>query len=151
MYRSSPLRSTLNTGYITGLGMCKVCTEAVHCVALWTRVTLGLGMCPCQVCTEARDATKNAKKRVQKPKLVPAKRARKRVRGAFEGRRTSRFAGIYLYIIYWIILNIESPKSESVRNYMTFWNSLVTLQAFPELLAHLSCQAMYSKQTTTKR
>ena len=55
-------------------------------------------MCPCQVCTEARDATKNAKKRVQKPKLVPAKRARKRVRGAFEGRRTSRFAGIYIYI-----------------------------------------------------
>ena len=34
-----------------GLGMCKVCTEAVHCVALWTRVTLGLGMC--KVCTEA--------------------------------------------------------------------------------------------------
>ena len=31
--RSSPLRSTLNTGYITGLDMCKVCTEAVHCVA----------------------------------------------------------------------------------------------------------------------
>ena len=47
----SPLRSTLNTGYITGLDMCKVCTEAVHCVALWTRVTLGLGMC--KVCTEA--------------------------------------------------------------------------------------------------
>ena len=41
----SPLRSTLNTGYITGLGMCKVCTEAVHSVALWTRVTLGLDMC----------------------------------------------------------------------------------------------------------
>ena len=34
LYRSSPLRSTLNTGYITGLGMCKVCTEAVHSVAL---------------------------------------------------------------------------------------------------------------------
>ena len=34
-----------------GLGMCKVCTEAVHSVALWTRVTLGLGMC--KVCTEA--------------------------------------------------------------------------------------------------
>ena len=31
--------------------MCKVCTEAVHCVALWTRVTLGLDMC--KVCTEA--------------------------------------------------------------------------------------------------
>ena len=35
MYRSSPFRSTLNTGYITGLDMCKVCTEAVHSVALW--------------------------------------------------------------------------------------------------------------------
>ena len=55
MYRSSPLRSTLNTGYITGLDMCKVCTEAVHCVALWTRVTscyiTGLDMS--KVCTEA--------------------------------------------------------------------------------------------------
>ena len=29
----------------------KVCTEAVHSVALWTRVTLGLDMC--KVCTEA--------------------------------------------------------------------------------------------------
>ena len=53
-------------------------------------------MCPCQVCTEARDATKNAKKRVQKPKLGPAKRARKRERGPFQGRRTSRFAGKYM-------------------------------------------------------
>ena len=33
-----------------GLDMCKVCTEAVHCVALWTRVTLGLDMW--KVCTE---------------------------------------------------------------------------------------------------
>ena len=30
----SPLRSTLNTGYIACLGMCKICTEAVHSVAL---------------------------------------------------------------------------------------------------------------------
>ena len=51
MYRSSPFRSTLNTGYITCLGMCKVCTEAVHSVALWTRVTLRWDMC--KVCTEA--------------------------------------------------------------------------------------------------
>ena len=29
MYWSSPLRSALNTGYITGVDMCKVCTEAV--------------------------------------------------------------------------------------------------------------------------
>ena len=34
MYRSSPFRSTLNRGYITGLDMCKICTEAVHSVAL---------------------------------------------------------------------------------------------------------------------
>ena len=34
MYRSSPFRSTLNTGYITGLDMCKVCIEAGHSVAL---------------------------------------------------------------------------------------------------------------------
>ena len=45
MYRSSLLRSTLNTGYITGLDMCKVCTEAVHSVALWTRVTLQFWTC----------------------------------------------------------------------------------------------------------
>ena len=31
--------------------MCKVCTEAVHAVALRTRATLGLDMC--KVCTEA--------------------------------------------------------------------------------------------------
>ena len=44
---------TLWTRVTSGLGMCKVCTEAVDCVALWTRVTLGLGMC--KVCTEAVD------------------------------------------------------------------------------------------------
>ena len=43
--RSSPFRSTLNTGYITGLDMCKVCTEAVHSVALWTRVTSQVWTC----------------------------------------------------------------------------------------------------------
>ena len=45
MYRSSPFRSTLNTGYITALDMREVCTEAVHCVALWTRVTSQLWTC----------------------------------------------------------------------------------------------------------
>ena len=33
MYRSSPFRSTMNTNVITALGMCKVCTEAIHSVA----------------------------------------------------------------------------------------------------------------------
>ena len=45
MYRSSPFRSTLNTSYITALGMCEVCTEAVDSVALWTRVTSQLWAC----------------------------------------------------------------------------------------------------------
>ena len=45
MYQSSPFRSSLNTGYITALDMCEVCTEAVHSVALWTRVTLQLWTC----------------------------------------------------------------------------------------------------------
>ena len=34
MYRSSPLRSTLNTGYISGVDMCKVCTEAIQSVVV---------------------------------------------------------------------------------------------------------------------
>ena len=52
MYQSSPLRSTLNTGYITGLDMCTVCTEAVHSVALLnTGYITGLDMC--KVCTGA--------------------------------------------------------------------------------------------------
>ena len=45
LFGSSPLRSTLNTSYITGLDMCQVCTEAVHSVALWTRVTSQVWTC----------------------------------------------------------------------------------------------------------
>ena len=45
MYRGSRLRSTSNTSYITGLGMWKVCTEAVDCGARWTRVTLQVWAC----------------------------------------------------------------------------------------------------------
>ena len=59
---------------------------------------------------------KMQKKRVQKPKLGPAKRARKRVRGAFQGRRTSRFAGIYIYIYIYICL--PTKNRGSVRNSM---------------------------------
>ena len=45
MYRSSHFRSTLNTGYITALDMSEICAEAVHSVALWTRVTSRLWTC----------------------------------------------------------------------------------------------------------
>ena len=34
LYRSNPFRSSLNTGYITALDMCEVCTEAIHSVAV---------------------------------------------------------------------------------------------------------------------
>ena len=45
MYRSSPFRSTMNTNVITALRMRKVCTEAVHSVALWTRTLSQLWAC----------------------------------------------------------------------------------------------------------
>ena len=83
MYRSSPFRSTLNTGYITCLGMCKVCTEAVHSVAL----------CPA--------------KKAQTPKHGPGKKHRNRARGVFQGRRTSRSAGRIMYIIYTDMYSIQ--------------------------------------------
>ena len=41
----APFRSTSNTGCITCLGMCKVCSEAVHSIALKTRVTLHVWAC----------------------------------------------------------------------------------------------------------
>ena len=45
----------LNTGYITGLDMCKVCTAAVHSAALGTRPALQVftGVDMCKVCAEA--------------------------------------------------------------------------------------------------
>lgn len=36
--RRSPLCSTWNTNVVTGLGICQVCTEAIHCVALETEI-----------------------------------------------------------------------------------------------------------------
>ena len=47
MYQSSPFRSTLNTGYILALDMSVkyVLVQAVHAVALWTRITLQLWTC----------------------------------------------------------------------------------------------------------
>ena len=52
MYRGSPSRSTLKTKVITGLDMCKVCTEAVHRIAFWKQ-KLSQVVDMCKVCTEA--------------------------------------------------------------------------------------------------
>ena len=43
--RSSRLRSTSNTNVITGLDMFQVCTEAIDCVALWTRTSSQVWTC----------------------------------------------------------------------------------------------------------
>ena len=88
--------------------MCKVCTEAVHCVALLTRVTLGLGMCPRQVCTEARDATKNAKKKSPKAKTRPGKKGTKARKGCVSGSANVPVCG-YIYI-YYIYTCLDLPK-----------------------------------------
>ena len=45
MCRGSPFHSTLNANIITSLGMCKVCTEAVHSVALQRRTFLQVWAC----------------------------------------------------------------------------------------------------------
>ena len=46
MYRGSRLRSTLNTSYITGSDMCKVCTDAADCVAFGTGEDKTQKRCP---------------------------------------------------------------------------------------------------------
>ena len=52
MYRGSSSRSTLTTKVITGLDMCKVCTEAIHRIAFWKQ-KLSQVVDMCKVCTEA--------------------------------------------------------------------------------------------------
>ena len=59
VYRSSQLRSTLNMGYITALDRCEVCTEAVHSVALRTRVTSQLWTCVKYVPKQSTPSTLN--------------------------------------------------------------------------------------------
>ena len=72
MYRSSPLRSTLNTSYIR------------------------FGY-PCQVCTEARDATKNAKIKSPKAKTRPGKKGTKARKGCVSGSANVPVCG-YIYV-----------------------------------------------------
>ena len=46
--------STVNTSYITGFDMCRVCTEAVDCMALLNTSNITV-LDMCKVCTEAVD------------------------------------------------------------------------------------------------
>ena len=54
-------------------------------------------MCPCQVCTEARDATKNAKKKSPKAKTRPGKKGTKARKGCVSGSANVPVCG-YIYI-----------------------------------------------------
>ena len=78
MYRSSPFRSTLNTG---------------------------INMFPFQVCTEASDAFKNAKKRGPRAKTARGKKGTKARKGCVSGSANVPVCGymytyIYMYILY---------------------------------------------------
>ena len=129
MYRSSPFRSTLNTGYITCLGMCKVCTEAVHSVAL----------CPA--------------KTTQTPKHGPGKKDRNRAMGVFQGRRTSRSAGIYIYIYQsieaWGTWSILEVSTSSTGSRMDPHNFIVCMRKVreTELEAATVCPAAVSNKS----
>ena len=62
-------------------------------------------MCPCQVCTEARDATKNVKKKSPKAKTRPGKKGTKARRGCVSGSANVPVCGyIYIYKLYIYIL-----------------------------------------------
>ena len=52
-------------------------------------------MCPCQVCTEARDATKNAKKKSPKAKTRPGKKGTKARKGCVSGSANVPVCGKY--------------------------------------------------------
>ena len=55
-------------------------------------------MSPCQVCTEARDATKNAKKKSPKAKTRPGKKGTKARKGCVSGSANVPVCGyIYTY------------------------------------------------------
>ena len=83
MYRSSPFRSTRNTNVITALGMCKVCTEAIHSVARkrqdWT----------CESTCEHENA-KTRKRENGRNQPVDAKKAKTRKRRKRENKKTAK-------------------------------------------------------------
>ena len=54
-------------------------------------------MCPCQVCTEARDATKNEKKKSPKAKTRPGKKGTKARKGCVSGSANVPVCG-YIYV-----------------------------------------------------
>ena len=70
MYRGNPSHSILKTKVITGLDMCKVCTEAVHRIAFWKQ-KLSQVVDMCKVCTEAvhREALDNESYRRFEPNI----------------------------------------------------------------------------------
>ena len=73
-------------------------------------------MCPCQVCTEARDATKNAKKKRPKAKTRPGKKGTKARRGCVSGSANVPVCGYkYIYINISIYLFTNHSKHSDIR------------------------------------
>ena len=99
MYRSSPLRSTFNTNVITGLSMCKVCTEAVHCEALWTRTLSQVWACVKYA--PKQSMSKNVQKTCPKAKTRPCQKGTNPRKGCVLGSANVPVCG-HIYSLYLI-------------------------------------------------
>ena len=103
MYRSSPFRSTLNTG---------------------------INMFPFQVCTEASDATKNAKIRGPRAKTARGKKGTKARKGCVSGSANVPVCGyIYIYthpsqepllLRYWKGVHYEATLQQGMLGFLPF-------------------------------
>ena len=131
MYRSSPVRSTLNTNVITGLRMCQVCTEAVHCVSLWTRTLSQVGACVKYV--PKQSMSKSPKNPSKSQNIVFQKKARSRVRGVFHGRRVPVCGNINIfeswdivrwYFIFLLLIFLKHPTCRPPRARQTLQTAL---------------------------
>ena len=128
MYRSSPVRSTLNTNVITGLRMCQVCTEAVHCVSLWTRTLSQVGACVKYV--PKQSMSKKSKKPVQKPKHRLPKKGTKPGKGCVS---RSASPGLREYKYFWL-------------NHEILWDDIFIFLLLI-FLKHPTCRPPRARQT----
>ena len=99
------MRSILNTNVITGLGMCKVCTEAIRSSPLRSSVNTNVvtGLCMCEVCAESVNVQKKIQKTRPKTKTRPAKKGTKPRKVCVLRSANVPVCGyIYTYIYVWV-------------------------------------------------
>ena len=134
MYRSSPFRSTLNTGYITALDMCAVCTGAVLSVAPWTRVTSQLWT---SVKYEPPSDTFVHISTTLTRFYVSRTILRLHFRGAWFGNSTT-FPRLYLWHPANSTTLTRAPNQPGAKNNQSCWaNSWRGQQKLPETIAHV--------------